>query len=69
MIFVWYNPDSLKYEIGTMLEFDRKLLNSANRDRFNLIYEFQYFGKKMAEKTASLLNQAREFSLGNSKNI
>jgi hypothetical protein len=62
MEFVWYNPDTEKYEKGSMLDYDRKLLNSENRDRFNLVFEFKDTKKNMAGKMVKALNLVRKLN-------
>jgi len=62
MEFMWYNPDTEKYEKGSMLDYDRKLLKSKNRDRFNLVFEFNDKKKSMAGKIVKALNLVRKLN-------
>jgi hypothetical protein len=59
MIFIWYNPDNEQYEKGSMLDYDRKILNSANQDRYGLLYEFNSTSQHLVDKVLTALNQVR----------
>lgn len=68
MIFIWFNPDIEAYEKGSMLDYDRKILSSANRDRFDLLCEFNATSIKLADKILRTLNIVRKHYLASSSN-
>lgn len=59
MIFIWYNPDLEKYEKGSMLDYDRKIMKSENHDRYGLLYEFNSTSQHLVDKVLSALNNVR----------
>jgi hypothetical protein len=60
---IWYNPDIDSYEKGSLREYDKLLLYSANKDRFDILYEFSETSQKLIDKILSSLNTARYLKL------
>jgi hypothetical protein len=60
MIIIWYNPDQDQYQKGTMIDYDRLIMVSELRDRFDILYEFNQTSIRLAEKILSALNLVRK---------
>jgi len=59
MKFIWFNPDSGKYEKGSKEEFEELSVLSINQDRFDIIYEFSDTAERIIDKVLNSLNAAR----------
>ena len=59
MIIIWYNPEQEAYQKGTMLDYDRLIMKSESRDRFDILYEFNQTSIRLAEKILHSLNLVR----------
>lgn len=60
MLFIWYNPDSDSYEKGTMKDYETIIAESANMDRFDILYEFPDTPVKLIDKILNSLNAVRK---------
>ncbi|WP_258105013.1 hypothetical protein [Marinoscillum sp. MHG1-6] len=63
---IWYNPDLGIYEKGSLKQYDRALLSSTNKDRFDILYEFSEPSMKLTDKVLNSLNAARSMFLDTS---
>ncbi|MFT6865642.1 MAG: hypothetical protein ACJA08_000465 [Cyclobacteriaceae bacterium] len=58
-LIIWYNPDIDSYQKGYIREYDKLLMFSPNKDRFDILYEFSETSKRIIDKILSSLNTAR----------
>lgn len=58
-IHIWYNPDTDTYQKGSFQVFSTVSINSVNRDRFQLLYQFEDIDLVLAEKILKSLNHVR----------
>ncbi|MDH5610274.1 MAG: hypothetical protein OEY56_12430 [Cyclobacteriaceae bacterium] len=56
MSLIWYNPDLDVYQKGSMREYDRLLLTSHNKDRFDIVHEFVSTSDHLIDKILNSLN-------------
>ena len=59
MIIIWYNPDLDIYQKGTVREYDQLMIKSDNRDRFDILYEFNQNSVRLIDKILDSLNLVR----------
>ncbi len=59
-LIIWYNPDIDSYQKGYLREYDRLIMVSPNKDRFDILYEFSETSQKFTDKILSSLNAARQ---------
>lgn len=61
-MLIWYNPDSDAYENGIHNDFLVVSSTSTNRDRFEVVHEFEDAQKRLAYKITDRLNLAKSIS-------
>lgn len=59
MQFIWFNPDLDKYQKGSRKDFDDASSLSVNKDRYDIIYEFNDTSQRIIDKVLDSLNVAR----------
>lgn len=57
---IWYNPDLDLYQKGTRIDFNAIVAESANADRFSILYQFNQNSVKLADKILNSLNLVRQ---------
>ena len=57
--YIWYNPDTRNYKIGTGSQYKTEKLTSNYQEGFNLLYKLKPKAIKVGTKLVTELNQAR----------
>ncbi|WP_258103063.1 hypothetical protein [Marinoscillum sp. MHG1-6] len=59
MMYIWYNPDSKYYQVGSQMEYDIAVSNCKSPDDMMILYELDQMTSRLAQKIVSELNAAR----------
>ena len=59
-VYVWYNPEAAKYEIGSRIDYELLVRRLGGNHTMQLLYRFNRLSSKIAEKVVTELNDTSE---------